>query len=55
MEKTGEEQSVPSDHSVNHLSAWNAISCINTPQTASPEPPTTLPEQKPSDLWLPVN
>lgn len=36
MEKTGEEQSVPSDYSVNRLSAWNAISCINTPQTAPP-------------------
>lgn len=52
MKKMGEEQSVPSDHSVNRLSAWNAISCINTPQTAFPP---TLPEQKPADLWLPVN
>lgn len=37
MKKMGEEQSVPSDHSVNRLSAWDAISCINTPQTASPQ------------------
>ena len=38
MEKTGEEQSVPSDPSVNSLSAWNAISCINTSQNAPPPP-----------------
>lgn len=43
MEKTGEEQSVPSDHSVNRLSARNAISSINTQQTA---PPPNTPRTK---------
>lgn len=36
MKENEGRASEQTDHSANRLSAWNAISCINTPQTASP-------------------